>query len=281
MADRVDAGRPKSRAGRPGARPQPHGTATKRLYGLHPVAQAWQNPVRTIHRLSATPAGLEALQPALARAASLGLARPDAVVLDRAGLEALLPPGAVHQGVALDCAPLPTPSLEQLLPRLSERACLLVLDQVTDPHNAGAILRSAAAFSAEAVLVPDRHAPEVTGALAKSAAGAVELVPMVRVANLVRALAQLKTAGFWIVGLTEQAQQSLAEGIAFDRLAFVLGAEGAGLRRLTAEHCDLLVSLPTGGPLASLNVSNAAAIALYERARAPRPGMSEDLSAPG
>lgn len=143
----------------------------------------------------------------------------------------------------------------------------MVLDQVTDPHNVGAVLRSAAAFGALAVVVPDRHAPDETGTLAKSASGALERMPLVRVSNLVRALEQLKDGGFWIAGLAAEGTTTLAQAKLSGKTALVLGSEGEGLRRLTREHCDYLVRLPMTDAVESLNVSNAAAVALYELIR--------------
>jgi 23S rRNA (guanosine2251-2'-O)-methyltransferase len=188
--------------------------------------------------------------------------------MDRPALDAALPRGAVHQGIAVLVAPLPEPDLAAILPPEPAPALVVVLDQVTDPHNVGAVMRSAVAFGAHAVIVTERHAPEETGTLGKSASGALEHIPLLRVVNLVRTLEELKHAGFWIVGLAGEAKQTLAEAKLTGRIALVLGAEGDGLRRLTREHCDLQVRLPMSGRMPSLNVSNAAAVALYELARA-------------
>lgn len=192
------------------------------------------------------------------------IGRPVPVIVDRQDLDRLLPPGSVHQGLALDAAPLPDRPLHALLDTEALPDLIVVLDQVTDPHNIGAILRSAAAFGARAVIMTDRNAPSTTGALAKTASGAVEHVPLIYVPNLVRALLDLQKAGYWCVGLAEQATKALGDLDLSARTALVLGNEGDGLRRLTREHCDELARLPTGGAIASLNVSNAAAIALYE-----------------
>lgn len=234
------------------------------LHGLHAVREAWLNPKRRCHQLWLTPAAETAFAPTLAAAIAAELDRPAPLRADRDMLDAMLP-GALHQGIALDAAPLPELSLADLLakqPRL-----LVLLDQVTDPHNVGAILRSAAAFGADGVILTERHAPGLTGTLAKSASGALEHVPLVAVVNLARALSELRDAGFWCVGLAEEGEKALGEHDLSGATALVLGAEGEGLRRLTRERCDALALLPTQGAISSLNVSNAAAIALYEAKR--------------
>lgn len=193
---------------------------------------------------------------------------PAPEILDKTALEQLLPPGASHQGLAVLSDPLTVPDLAEILeksaiPAATSRPLLVLLDQVTDPRNCGAVLRSAAAFGASAVIAPqDSSAPE-SGALAKAASGALELIPYIQVTNLARALEQIKKAGFWCLGLAGEAELSLAEADPGGPIALVLGAEGSGLRRLTRERCDFLVRLPTAGPIGSLNVSNAAAVALY------------------
>ena len=171
---------------------------------------------------------------------------------------------AIHQGIAAGADPLSAVHLEDVIAEPDANGPLLVLDQVTDPHNVGAILRSAAALGARAVVVQDRHAPQITGTLARIASGAVEVMPLVRVGNLARAIDTLKTAGFWVMGLDERGPADLARPRDVPACAIVLGAEGDGLRRLTRESCDVLVKLPTHPRLQALNVSNAAAIALWE-----------------
>ncbi|AJD51303.1 23S rRNA (guanosine2251-2'-O)-methyltransferase [Thalassospira xiamenensis M-5 = DSM 17429] len=233
------------------------------LFGRHPVLNAIYNPQRTIHKIWASEAVRDEIVAALA-----DTERTD-VQLDAAGrtdLDEMLPPGTVHQGMAMHCAPLPQISVEELIAdtRDEEQCTVLILDQVTDPHNVGAILRSAAAFGAAAVIVPDRHAPPETGVLAKSASGALETVPYIHAGNLNHTIEKLKAAHFWLAGMDGYAEQTLAEAKLKGRVGIVMGSEGDGLRRLTRENCDFLVKLPMSDRIESLNVSNAAAVALYE-----------------
>jgi 23S rRNA (guanosine2251-2'-O)-methyltransferase len=227
------------------------------LYGHHAVAAALGNPTRARHRLVATRNAARELP----RDAQPELLEPRAI-------DALLPDGAVHQGVALLAGPLKTPELSVLL---ADRSLLLFLDQVTDPHNVGAILRSAAAFGVHGVVTTRRHAPQITGVLAKAASGAIEHVPYLQVTNLAEALAGAGAAGFLRLGLDEAGdpiEPVLAD--AAGPVALIVGAEGAGLRERTRTVCDRLVRLPTNGPIGTLNVSNAVAVALYAVARRPR-----------
>jgi len=252
------------------AKPAPVGEAPRRfgqgqlLHGFHAVQAAWLNPARQCRQLWLTPAAEASFAPVLAQAAERKLNRPVPQTTERGTLDTMLP-GTVHQGIALDAAPLPEITLNDLLAR--QPRLVLVLDQVTDPHNVGAMLRSAAAFGAEAVILTERHAPGTTGTLAKTASGALEVVPLIAVVNLARALEQLREAGFWCVGLAEEGEKALGDHDLSGPTALVLGAEGEGLRRLTRERCDALAHLPTQGEIKSLNVSNAAAIALYEAKR--------------
>jgi 23S rRNA (guanosine2251-2'-O)-methyltransferase len=251
---------------------QPRRDTGSWIYGRHAVRAALRNPARRLRRLVAIPEIAAEAQAWLAEAKARVSAGLKAETLERARLEALLPEGAVHQGLALQAEPLPPAFLEDVLAEIppapaAGAAVVVVLDQVSDPHNVGAVLRSAAAFGAHAVVLPEHGTPPSTASLAKAASGALEQVPLVRVTNLVRALDKLKEAGFWCVGLDESAEKLLADLDLTGRVALVLGAEGEGLRRLTRERCDFLARLPTRDPLASLNVSNAAAIALYEVAR--------------
>jgi 23S rRNA (guanosine2251-2'-O)-methyltransferase len=238
------------------------------LWGSHPVLAALANPDRICRRLLLTADALRLHGPEIA-ALSQSRSLPQAENIGRSDLDGLLPPGAVHQGIAMVAEPLAPADITTLteLAQGRDNAVILCLDQVTDPHNVGAVLRSAAAFGALGVVVPDRHAPDETGTLAKSASGALERLPLVRVINLVRALEELKEAGFWIAGLAGDAPTTLAGAKLSGRIVLVLGSEGEGLRRLTREHCDHLVKLPQTDLVESLNVSNAAAVALYELVR--------------
>ena len=175
----------------------------------------------------------------------------------------LVPHDAPHQGVVIEVEPLEDVWLDGLLTEAEEQAVLLVLDQVTDPHNVGAILRSAAAFGAIGIVTQDRHSPPESGVIAKSASGALERVPWARVVNLARALEEIGEAGFWRIGLAGDADTELKDALGPKRVALVLGAEGSGLRPNTREHCDALAKLPICDAIESLNVSNAAAVALY------------------
>ena len=243
---------PKPKPARPGI---PDGVAI--LYGWHTVAAALANPRRTIRKITATENAARRLaDEGLALSVSPEIVRPDAIA-------ARLPPDAVHNGLLAEADPLPPLELEDL----SDEGTVLVLDQITDPHNVGAILRSAAAFGVKAVVTTARHSPEATGVLAKSASGALDLVPMVTVQNLARALTELKQRGWLTVGLDSEGETDLAVAQLREPLTLVLGAEGRGLRQLTRETCDIRARLELPGVLKSLNVSNAAAVALYASAQ--------------
>ena len=231
------------------------------------MKEALKNPQRQHQRLLVTTNGFEALREAHEAAVGDGLKVPQPTYVESVDIERLLPRDAVHQGILLDTKPLEDFLLADILPGLGNQSKILVLDQVTDPHNVGAILRTAAAFGASAVVVQKLHAPDITGTLAKSASGAVEHVAVVREVNLTRALEQLKEAGYFCIGLAEEGKTTLSELHSSGKVALVLGAEGDGLRRLVSETCDVLAKLPTGGAIGSLNVSNAAAVALYELIR--------------
>ena len=228
------------------------------LYGWHTVTAALANPQRHIRRLLVT----ENAQRRLAEENIALKVTPE--VVRPGALAARLTPDAVHQGILAEADPLPSPSIEDMDPS----GIVLVLDQITDPHNVGAILRTAAAFAVAAIVTTARHSPDATGVLAKSASGALELVPIVIVQNLARALAGLKERGFLTVGLNSSAPDDLAATELRAPLALVLGAEGKGLRQLTGETCDRLARLDLPGEIKSLNVSNAAALALYIASRA-------------
>ena len=228
------------------------------LYGWHPVTAALANPARRVRRLLATENAVRRLnREGIALPETFEVVRPDAIA-------ARLTRDAVHQGLMAEADPLPSPEIESL----QASGIALVLDQITDPHNVGAILRTAAAFAVSAVVTTARHSPEASGVLAKSASGALELVPIVVVQNLARGLCALKERGFAVVGLDSDAPHELAALPLRDPLALVLGAEGKGLRQGTRGACDRLARLDLPGAIKSLNVSNAAALALYITHRA-------------
>jgi len=223
------------------------------LYGWHTVAAALANPQRHIRKLLLT-------ENAARRLADENIQIPLTPEIVRPSLiDARLGPDAVHQGLLAEADPLPSPDIDTL----PEVGIVLVLDQITDPHNVGAILRSAAAFAVKAIVTTARHSPEATGVLAKSASGALELVPMVTVQNLARALTELNDQGFLTVGLDSQGGENLGDVALRQPLALVLGAEGKGLRQLTRETCSVVARLDMPGEIKSLNVSNAAVLALY------------------
>ena len=271
---------------KPDKRPGARGSASRRrspaggavwIHGRHAVEAALRNPERRILRLVATGKAAAGLRPLVERRAD----GPALERVDRAALDRLLERGAVHQGAAIEAAPLPERALDDLG---ADDDLVVVLDRVTDPRNLGAILRSCAAFGAGAVVLQDRHSPRATGTLAKAASGALEWVPLVRVANLARALDRLKGRGYWIVGLDGDSDRVLGRVPLRAPLALVLGAEGSGLRRLTREACDIALAIPTARSGLGLNVSNAAAVALHEarRALADRTGpWYPDRPAPG
>ncbi|MBE7219562.1 MAG: 23S rRNA (guanosine(2251)-2'-O)-methyltransferase RlmB [Caulobacteraceae bacterium] len=266
---RNDRSAPPSGGGDPRGRPHHgrRGGAAEEgwLWGTHAVHAALANPERRLLRLVATAERAHDLGDLLA-------ARADAEVrvepADNGEIAQLLPPGASHQGVALRAEPLPDLDVDDVAQ--PAHGLILLLDGVTDPQNVGAILRSAEAFGARAVILQDRHAPKLAGAAAKAAAGAVERLPVARVVNLSRALDRLADLGWRAVGLAGEAQLELAQALDGGPTVLVLGSEGEGLRRLVAEHCEALARIPMAGGAESLNVSAAAAVALYAAAGAAR-----------
>jgi 23S rRNA (guanosine2251-2'-O)-methyltransferase len=223
------------------------------IYGIHPVLAALGNPRRAVRRVLAT-------RNALARLTAAGAAFPLPVEeTSPRELYGILGRDAVHQGVAVEVAPLEPASIDWI----AGGRLVVVLDQITDPHNVGAILRSAAAFAADAVITTGRHAPAETGTLAKSASGALDRIPVIEVPNLARAMERLGEMGFTRLGLDSLADQAIEQSLGGDRIALVFGAEGKGLRQRTRGLCDALVRLTMPGAITSLNVSNAAVLALY------------------
>jgi len=229
----------------------PDGVAV--LYGWHTVQAALSNPRRRIRTLFATENAAKRLaEEGVPLKVTPQIVRPDEIARK-------LGPDAVHNGLLAEADPLDNPDIADV----ADDGVVLVLDQITDPHNVGAIMRSAAAFGVKAMITTARHSPEATGVLAKSASGALDLVPLVLVQNLARALTALKERGFLLVGLDSEGEADLADTTLTAPLALVLGAEGKGLRQLTRETCDRTARLDLPGEIKSLNVSNAAALSLY------------------
>ncbi len=253
--------RPKNRqdaaAARPSAGASSNSDGPAILYGWHTVKAALENPARRIRKLYATENAARRLaEDGVALPVEPELMRPDAIA-------ARLGPDAVHQGLLAEADPLLSPELEEL----PATGMVLVLDQITDPHNVGAILRTAAGFAVSAVVTTARHSPEATGVLAKSASGALDYVPIVTVQNLARAMSEMKERGYLLIGLDSTGDADLSEVALTSPLALVLGAEGKGLRQLTRTTCDRVARLDLPGKIKSLNVSNAAALALYVASR--------------
>lgn len=222
---------------------------------------ALSNPKRFVRRVVLTERAAEEIGPKL-------LGRVQHAVSDLQAISRILPDGAVHQGIALLCEPLPRIDLEQTLEQSAgKRRTVLVLDQITDPHNVGAILRTAAAFGVTAIVVQDRHSPPETGVLAKAASGALDIVPMIHVVNIARTLADLGRHEFWRVALSGDGDLSLKDAVGKGDIALVLGSEGSGIRRLVRENCDVTAHISIESAIESLNVATASAIALYELRR--------------
>ena len=237
------------------------------IFGHHAGLAAIANPERKVLRIVVSKQSIDdGLMFEIKDAVNdAGITRPGPEQKDRAALDDIFGWGAVHQGLAVQVANLEQPELEDLidLAQSQESACIVILDQATDPRNIGAVMRSAAAFGAMGLVVQDRNAPEMTATMAKAASGAAERLPLVRVTNISRAIDDLKKNEFWAIGLDGSADEVLDRKVMKGRIALVLGAEGSGLRRLVAETCDRLVKIPILGSVESLNLSNAAAVALY------------------
>lgn len=244
--------------------------ATK-IYGFHAVAAALLNPKRQNFELFATVEALETLKTKRDCWSDMALkAMTKANLMNREEINKLMPQGSAHQGVVLSVDALPNLNLKDILySQNSNIGPIVVLDQVTDPQNVGTIMRSALSFGAKAIVMQSRHSPDITGALAKAASGALESLPMIYVSNLSRAIDELKNAGFWVIGLDTKGDTELEQAFTNAPTVIVLGSEGRGLRRLTSERCDIIAQIKMANSdrsqnVTSINVSNAAAIALYK-----------------
>ena len=239
------------------------------LYGLHAVREAWLNKNREIFALYVTSAAQRHFDEIATKAREADLQRPSPIIIDKQKLEKILPKGAVHQGIALACAPLDEMDVQDLIIRAHKKkhSIIAVLDQVTDPHNIGAIMRSASAFGLDGLIMQTRHAPILDGVLAKTACGAVDNLAVAYAINLSRALEDLQKAGFTALAMDERGEKEIGELDLDNKIVIVLGSEGSGIRPLIKEKCDVLTRLPTQGAIASLNVSNAAAVVFYALAK--------------
>lgn len=263
--------KPRERKPRIGAEKLSGGTSTPRvriqanLWGQHAVKAAWLNPARTISALFTTPEELKLFKPVLDEAKEAGIHRPEPTLVGREDLDKHLPRDAVHQGVAITTAEPEEVFIQDIITKgkTKERSLVVILDQVTDPHNVGAIIRSVCALGGDGVIMQRRNAPELTGVVAKAASGATEHVLVAYETNLSRSIEALQAEGYTVAGLDERGEQTVDALKKYEKLALVLGSEGPGLRHLVKEHCDLLVKIRMDGPIPSLNVSNAAAVALY------------------
>ena len=226
------------------------------LYGIHAVLAALKNPHRTTEKLWLKEKNVTLFATHLKKIAY--------EIVDDKKLDTLLPKGAIHQGVVLRTSALDDLSLEEVAEQAADKCCLIFLDQVTDPQNLGAILRSCAAFAVDALVVPEAHSPQFEGTIAKVASGALEQVPVIRVTNLSRALETVQAQGFWCYGFAEEATEVLGKTKITGKVALIFGAEGEGLRRLTKEICDVLVKLPTSSHFTTLNVAQTVSIAAFE-----------------
>ncbi len=234
------------------------------IYGFHAVAEAWLNPERSVYNLYMTSSAEKGFEHILREASQKNITRPNVTMVEKRQLEKMLPQGAVHQGLALEVSGLPETDIHDMIigAQARKRTVLLMLDQVTDPHNVGAIMRSACALGAHGVIMQKKHAPSLSGVLAKTACGGIEHIPVAYETNLSRCIEALKEGGFFAYGLDERGSDIGAITLP-EKTVLILGAEGPGLRRLVSENCDELVKIPMVREVASINVSNAAAIALY------------------
>lgn len=238
------------------------------IYGQHAVREAWLNPKRSIQTLYVSEQALQSFESAIENAKRKNIKRPEPTIIEKQELDRALHRDAVHQGIGICCHPLEIYDEHDFIIRAhqKERCFLAILDQVTDPHNVGAILRSASAFGLDGVIMHKKHAPQLDGVLAKIACGAVDHIDVAHATNLARTIRALQDEGFFVIGLDEHSHESIGEthnANMHEKLAVVLGSEGDGIRHLVKQSCDILAKLPTGGAIASLNVSNAAAVAFH------------------